>query len=264
MEKEYLKVKGRIFDIQKYSIHDGPGIRTIVFLKGCPLRCKWCCNPESQSVEIQTMLQEGKPKVTGRDVSVQEVMAEVRKDMPHYRRSGGGLTLSGGEALLQPDFAQALLLAASEMGINTAMESTGFAPYEVIENKILPWLDLYLMDIKHMSSAKHKLFTGQPNEQILSNAKRIADSGQELIIRVPVVPSFNDTAQEILQIAQFTRSLHKVKQLHLLPYHRLGQDKYDNLGRKYTLKHIEPPTNEHMEELKKVAQTMGLHVQIGG
>ena len=173
-------------------------------------------------------------------------------------------TLSGGESLLQPDFASALFQAAKAAGINTALESTGFADFEVIKEKILPWLDLYLMDIKHISSAKHKLFTGQPNERILANARKIAESGQKLIIRVPVIPTFNDTPAEILEIAQFARSLPGVEQLHLLPYHRLGQDKYAGLGREYLMSHIEPPANEHMEMLREVAATTGLHVQIGG
>lgn len=264
MNKEYLEQKGRIFDIQKYSIHDGPGIRTIVFLKGCALRCKWCCNPESQEYEIQTMNQDGREKVIGQDVTVAEVMANVLKDMPHYRRSGGGLTLSGGESLLQPDFASALLIAAQDAGINTALESTGFASFETIESKILPWLDLFLMDIKHVSSAKHKLFTGQPNERILENARKIANTGQHLIIRVPVIPTFNDTAKEILQIAQFARSLKGVKELHLLPYHRLGEDKYKGLDRNYLLSHALPPDEEQMEDLRQVAAATGLQVQIGG
>lgn len=264
MENDFLQVKGRIFDIQKYSIHDGPGIRTIVFLKGCALRCRWCCNPESQSFQIQTMLQNGKEKTVGRDVTVSEVMEEVLKDMPHFRRSGGGLTLSGGESLLQPDFASALFQAAKHAGINTALESTGFAPFETIRDKILPWLDVYLMDIKHTDSAKHKLFTKQPNERILENARKIAESGQHLIIRVPVIPTFNDTPEEILSIAQFARSLPGVSELHLLPYHRLGQDKYAGIGRDYEMAHIIPPSNEHMEMLRKVALATGLHVQIGG
>lgn len=264
MDRDYNQVTGRIFDIQKFSIHDGPGIRTIVFLKGCPLRCRWCCNPESQVWDIQTMERGGKTEIVGRDVTVEEVMEEVLKDMPHFRRSGGGLTLSGGESLLQPEFASALFQAAKAAGINTALESTGFAPYATIEKKILPWLDLYLMDIKHISSAKHKLFTGQPNERILENARKIARYGQNLIIRVPVIPTFNDTPEEILQIAQFARSLPGVTKLHLLPYHRLGQDKYSGLGRDYFMAHIVPPTNEHMEMLREVALATGLEVQIGG
>lgn len=264
MKKEYLTQTGRIFDIQKFSIHDGPGIRTIVFLKGCALRCKWCCNPESQEFEIQTMIRDGKPKVTGRDVTVEEVMDEVLKDMAYFRRSGGGLTLSGGESLLQPDFASALFQAAKDAGISTALESTGFAKFQVIENKILPWLDVFLMDIKHMNSAKHQMFTRQPNHLILENARKIAMTGQNLIIRVPVVPTFNDTPEEILEIAQFAKSLPGVTQLHLLPYHRLGQDKYEGLGRDYSLANLEPPGAEHMEALLQVAVTTGLKVQIGG
>ena len=123
--EDYKKTKGRIFDIQRYSIHDGNGIRTIVFLKGCVLRCRWCCNPESQEYAIQTMMVQGEPKIIGRDVTVAEVMETVEKDRPYYRRTGGGLTLSGGESLCQPEFAAALLRAAKENGINTAMESMG-------------------------------------------------------------------------------------------------------------------------------------------
>ncbi len=263
MEQDYLKVTGRIFDIQKFSIHDGPGIRTIVFLKGCPLRCRWCCNPESQEYRIQTMMVDGKPKVMGQDVTVEEVLDKVLQDMPYYRRSGGGMTLSGGESLMQPDFAAALLRGAKESGLNTAMESTGFAPFETIQ-KLLPWLDLYLMDIKHIDSAKHKAFTGQPNELILENAKKIAAHAKELIIRVPVIPTFNDTVEEIRRIAQFAAELPGVRQLHLLPYHRLGQDKYQRLGREYTLAGLEPPTQEKMETLLEVAQMSGLTCQIGG
>ena len=264
MERDFLQIRGRIFDIQKYSIHDGPGIRTIVFLKGCPLRCRWCCNPESQERQIQTMVVAGKPKIIGQDVNVVEVMDEVLKDRFYFRRSGGGLTLSGGEALLQMDFASALLEYAKDHGVTTAIESTGFAQFSQIQEKILPYLDTFLMDIKHMDSEKHQHFTGVPNEQILENARKIAQSGQNLVIRVPVIPSFNATPEEITAIARFAQSLPGVTRLHLLPYHRLGTDKYDGLGRKYTLSAIEPPSNEQMERLAKAAAVTGLHVQIGG
>ena len=138
---DIYNVRGRIFDIQKFSVHDGPGIRTIVFLKGCALRCKWCCNPESQSAEIQTMNTPQGTKTIGRDVSVGEIIEDILKDMPYFRRSGGGITLSGGETLLQPEFAKALFMAAKENGITTAIESTGFAKYETIE-KLLPYIDV--------------------------------------------------------------------------------------------------------------------------
>ncbi len=249
--RDYWKTEGRIFDIQRYSIHDGPGIRPIVFLKGCYLRCRWCCNPA------------GKPKIMGQDITVEEVMAEIDKDEAYYRRSNGGITLSGGECLFQPDFSAALLKAAKEKGYHTAIESTGCAPYQEIQ-KLLPYLDLYLMDIKHMDSDKHKQFTGQPNERILENARQIAIDAKELIIRVPVIPTFNNTKEEIRAISEFAASLPNVKQLHLLPYHRLGQDKYTGLGRTYTLADIEPMAEEYMQGLLETAKHSGLACQIGG
>lgn len=255
-------VRGRIFDIQKFSVHDGPGIRTIVFLKGCYLRCKWCCNPESQNYKIEEMTMAGKTTTVGRDVTVGEVIPEVLKDRVYYRRSGGGLTLSGGETLMQIDFAEALLHAAKENGINTAIESTAFAPFENIE-RILPYLDYYLMDIKHMNPEKHKKFTTQSNEIILKNAPKIAER-VNLTVRVPVIPTFNDTEQEISDIASFAKTLPGVKEIHLLPYHRLGQDKYSGLGREYELSDIVPPTDEHMALLCRAAQQSGLICKIGG
>ncbi len=259
----YDEIKGRIFNIQRFSIHDGPGVRTIVFLKGCVLRCRWCCNPESQSREIETMVSDGKAKTVGQDITVREVMQEVIRDMPYYRRSGGGLTLSGGECLCQADFSAALLAAAKDMGINTAIESTACMEFDVIE-KLLPYLDLYLMDIKHMNSEKHKEFTKRDNKLILENAAKLAVKAKKLIIRVPVVPTFNDTEEEIGDIARFAAGLPNVKEIHLLPYHRLGQGKYEGLGREYSLKNIEPPNREHMERLARAAEKTGLYVQIGG
>lgn len=259
----HYNTTGRIFNIQRFSIHDGPGIRTIVFFKGCFMRCAWCCNPESQAYEIETLVENGKPKTVGKDVTVEEIMPELLADIHYYRRSGGGITLSGGEILGQPDFARDLLRACKENGLHTAVESTANAPFESIE-KILPYLDLYLMDIKHMDSAKHKEFTAAPNERILENAKRIASSGVELIIRTPVVPTFNDTAEEIRAISKFAATLPGVKEHHLLPYHRLGSDKYAELGRNYALKELEPPTRERMEYLLSIAEESGLKCQIGG
>lgn len=259
------KISGRIFDIQRYSIHDGVGIRTIVFLKGCALRCRWCCNPESQSFDIETMVINGKKKIMGKDVTVEEVMETVKRDMPYYSRSDGGLTLSGGESLLQPDFARGLLKAAKELGINTAMESMGFAKYETIAS-ILPYLDVYLMDIKHMNPSKHADYTQKSNELMLENARKIAASGQtELIIRVPVIPGFNDTEEEIMDIARFADSLPGVKQIHLLPYHSFGRGKYEGLGREYPMGEAVPPSNEKMQQFKeRVARNTALYCQIGG
>ena len=255
--------KGRIFNIQRFSIHDGPGIRSIVFFKGCYMRCAWCCNPESQEYKIQTLIENGKEKTVGKDVTVGEIIPELLLDVPYYRRSGGGITLSGGEVLAQHAFATDLLHACKENSLHTAIESTGFADFEKIE-QLLPYLDLYLMDIKHMDSAKHKEYTGVGNELILANARKIAQSGTQLIIRTPVVPTVNDTAEEIRAISKFASSLPGVKEHHLLPYHRLGQDKYAGLERNYSLKDIEPPTQEKMQYLLSVAEESGLKCQIGG
>ena len=232
---DYLDTKGRVFDVQRYSIHDGPGIRTIVFLKGCVLRCKWCCNPESQEYKIQTMKVLGEDKIIGRDVTVREMIEEVEKDRAYYYRSGGGMTLSGGECLCQPEM-------------------------------ILPYLDTYLMDIKHTNTEKHKKFTGRSNELMMENARKVALSGKtNLVIRVPVIPMFNDTVEEIQGIARFADTLPGVNKIHLLPYHRLGQDKYEGLGRAYPMGDIEPPSKEHMETLKKAVHAVsGLDCQIGG
>ena len=245
MENVYDQT-GRIFDIQRYSLHDGPGIRTIVFFKGCHLRCRWCCNPESQEYGIQTMNMNGTTKTVGRDVTVRELMSDLEKDRVYYERSGGGITLSGGECMAQPDFAEALLIACHRYGLTTAIETTAFADRAVVE-RLIPHVDYVLMDIKHMDSDKHRAFTGQSNEQILSNALWIAEHAASLTI------------------ARFAASLPGVRALHLLPYHRLGQDKYAGIGREYTLASLTPPTNEQMAALKAAAEAVShLHVQIGG
>ena len=259
----YYDTTGRIFDVQRFSVHDGPGIRTIVFLKGCRLRCRWCCNPESQEWDIQKMIINGEQKIVGEDTTVERVIAEVVKDEAFYRRSGGGLTLSGGEAMCQPDFAIDLCRAAHDYGINTAIETTAAVPEDVVA-RVIPHIDYVLMDIKHMNSDKHKAFTGKGNEQILSNARYIAKNAHDLTIRVPVIPGFNDTSEEISAIAKFANSLPSVTRLHLLPYHRLGQNKYDGLGRKYDFENVATIPDEKMSYLLDVARESGLVCQIGG
>ena len=263
MEENILSVQGRIFNIQKYSIHDGPGIRTIVFLKGCPLRCRWCCNPESQKYEKETMVTAGKAETVGRDVTVGEVMEEVEKDRVYYLRSGGGMTLSGGEFTVQPEFSGSLLREARNRGINTAVETCGFTRKEVFE-ELLPHIDTVLLDIKHIDGEKHRQFTGQDSTVIKENALFIAKKAKKLIVRTPVIPTFNDTLKEIREIAEFAYSLGTVKELHLLPYHRIGSDKYAGLGREYTMKNIAVPDKLKMEELLSVVNSTGLKGQIGG
>ena len=227
------------------------------------MRCAWCCNPESQRYEIESLTENGRIKTVGRDVTVSEIMPEILADLTYYRRSGGGVTLSGGEVLCQADFAKDLLRECKACGLHTAVESAASLPFSEIE-KLLPYLDLYLMDIKHMDPKKHKDFTGKDNALILENARLVSESNTELIIRTPVIPSFNDTAEEILQISKFASSLRGVKEHHLLPYHRLGSDKYEGLGRNYSMKEILPPTKEKMEYLKSIAESAGIKAQIGG
>ena len=258
-----LSVKGRIFDIQQFSTHDGPGIRTIVFLKGCLLRCRWCCNPESQNYAIQTMKRAGKTEIIGRDVTVEEVFETIKKDLTYYRRSGGGLTLSGGETLCQADFALALLRTCKSFGINTAIETTLCVPFDMIE-PLIPCIDTFLVDIKHMNSKKHEEFTTMKNELILQNARRVSKLAKKFIVRVPVIPGFNDTKEEIEEIAKFAISLDNVKEINLLPYHRLGYDKYVGLDREYKMGDVPPPSKEKMLELKAVAESVGLKANIGG
>ena len=254
---------GRIFNIQRFSIHDGPGIRTIVFLKGCHMRCAWCSNPESQAYEIQNMLEGGKEKTIGRDVSVDDIMPEILADLPYYKRSGGGLTLSGGEILAQADFARELLKRAKEEGLHTAVETALNAPYELVES-IIPYVDLWLVDIKHLDSLKHREYTGANNERILENIRKLTDTGVDVTVRTPIIPGFNDTSEDVRAISKFAASLRGVREHHLLPFHRLGKDKYDGLGRKYAYADAEPPTKEKMEYLLACAQESGLKCQIGG
>ena len=258
----YSSVTGRIFDIQRFSVHDGPGVRTIVFLKGCPMRCRWCCNPESQEFEIQKMNFRGEEKTVGRDVAAGEIISGVLQDMPYYRRSGGGLTLSGGESLLQPEFAKALLCLAKENSINTAIETTANVNFEIIDD-LLPYIDYFLMDIKHMNSEKHEKFTTKPNGRILENAIKIATMANRFSFRVPVIPTFNDTKEEIEDIARFAAKIGAEK-MHLLPYHRLGCDKYTALGREYLMGDIMPPEICKMAMLKTAAENCGISCQIGG
>jgi pyruvate formate lyase activating enzyme len=298
---------GIVFNMQRFSIHDGPGIRTIAFLKGCPLTCHWCSNPESHKKEPQVMFNinncvgcrkcekicslgaidfnltnrinqsictgcgkcvdaclPGALVMSGCKRTVEDVVNELKKDVAQYRRSGGGITLSGGEPLSQPDYASELLKACKSLGWHTAMETTAFASEDAIE-KVIPWVDLVLLDIKSMDTDKHKRFTGVNNEIILKNAKKIAQLGTEVVVRVPVIPLFNADETSIKDIAVFVKSLMSVKELHLLPYHKLGVNKYECLGKHYPInKDITTPNEDIMMRLKNVVEAYGLKCNIGG
>ncbi len=208
-------------------------------------------------------MQNGTPKVIGYDTTVGEVLKTVLQDMPYYRRSGGGITLSGGECLYQPEFAVALLRACKESGITTAIETTLCADYDVIEG-FIPYVDTFLCDIKHMDSQKHKEFTTQPNDLILANARRVAKEARRMVVRVPVIPTFNDTPAELHAIASFAKDTLSLEEMHILPYHRLGYDKYVGLSRAYPMGEIPSPTKEHMDLLQRVCASTGILCHIGG
>ena len=221
-----------IFDIEKFAVHDGPGIRTVVFLKGCPLRCLWCHNPESQSFEPEQMASvDGKapPETVGRAMTVEEVMAEVRKDKPFYDNSGGGLTVSGGEPLAHFEFTRELLAAAKGEGIHTAVETSGFAPRERIE-ALLPLVDLWLWDVKAPPSLHRKL-VGVEAAPILDNLAFLASRGAKSILRCPLVPGVNDSDEALRHIRRLFETTPGVLRIDIEPYHPMGEDKNRRLGR---------------------------------
>ena len=298
---------GTLFNIQRYSIHDGDGIRTLVFFKGCPLRCLWCSNPESQAggpelgfissrcpgrdgcdalcvaacprgaVSFDT---EGKPavdrracnacgdcalhclkdalKIVGRQMTVDEVMAEVDKDRPFYRRSGGGITLGGGEPLLQHRFAAGLLEAAHDAYLHTALETCGHAPWHHFE-AVLRHTDLLCYDIKHADPGRHRELTGQSNELILDNLRRALSlkAASDILVRVPVVPGCNSSEPEISAIARLVSGL-GLHRIELVPYHQLGVAKYGQYGRDYPLRGCSAPAEADMDRLKEVLEQSGL------
>lgn len=241
------KNEGIVYNIQRFNLHDGPGIRTIVFLKGCPLSCLWCSNPESQSFEPEQMGDE----VVGSVMTVDEVIEIAMRDRPFFRRSGGGITLSGGEPTAQPEFALAVLKAAKAAGLHTAIETTCYAPEEDFA-RIIAETDYILADIKSMDSARHKRLTGVPNELILKNLSAAAKSGRQLVVRVPVMPGLNSSWENLCATAEFCRA-HSIPRIELLPYHKLGVGKYEKLNRPYKLPNLKPPDKE---SLRKVARQL--------
>ena len=298
---------GVIFDIRKYSIHDGPGIRTTVFFKGCPLRCWWCHNPEGQDVEPELVYRKSRCigcdecskscqreaislvaqsisvnrekcvpcnnccrvcpsdalSIAGKQMTVKEILEEIEKDRTFYEESRGGVTFSGGEPLMQPDFLNALLNECKERAIHTAVNTCGFAQYEIID-RIRDKVDLFLYDIKTMDNRKHRKYTGASNEQILKNLKKLAESGSSIVISFPIIPGINDDDKNVTRTAKFISSLPNIQQVNLLPYHRAGIEKYKNLGKPYKLDKIQPPSNQRVKSVKEKMEAFGIRVGIGG
>ena len=250
MKQSDSEIKGYISNIQRYSIHDGPGIRTTVFFKGCPLRCGWCSNPETQKLmpEMITDMKLGEKIITGKEMLVQEVMATVLRDMVFYQDSNGGMTLSGGEVLMQPQFARALLDAAHEESIHTTIETAGYAAPKIFDY-VTDAADLILFDLKGIDEKKHKQNTGVSNREILDNLKRAADAKKNVIVRIPIIPRHNATVAELQATIDFAVSK-GIRRIEMLPYHRLGEVKYKRLDRKYEWEGISLLSNDEIEALK--------------
>ena len=241
-----MKNSGIVLRIEKTSIHDGDGLRTVVFLKGCPLRCKWCSTPESQPMAIE--------QGYGREMTVREVMKEICKDEIFFFHSGGGVTISGGEVLAQADFAEAILRVCRDEGIPAAIETSLFANFETIR-PLLPLLDDMYIDFKVADDALHHEYTGVSNQQIRENLQRVdAAYGGRIHIRIPTIPGVNMTEENMRQTAEFLRALHRVTDVELLPYHRLGLETYRKLGRTYELPDIATPPMEEMRRMAEVIQ----------
>ncbi len=306
---ELEAVKGVVFNIQHYSIHDGPGIRTTVFLKGCPLRCLWCQNPESQTSKPELFfatekctgcatclpacptqaitVHDGRSwtdralctgggkcaevcpnearNLMGREMTVGEVFKDVNGDAIFYQRSGGGVTISGGDAVAQPKFAASLLQLCKAAGLHTTVDTCAHARWDTFL-PILQYTDLVLLDFKHMDPVEHAKFTGVSNELILENAKRIHhELHTPLLARVPVIPGVNDSADNIAATARFVaQELAPSIRVHLLPYHKLGETKYERLekaGQSFT---TQPPTDGRMAELRHLVESFGLSATLGG
>jgi len=298
---------GTIFNIQKFSIQDGPGIRTTVFFKGCPLRCRWCHNPESQvsvpelifrkercigiracveacpngavshggdslsiSVDKCTLCGDcvracpaEALEIVGREMTVAEVMAEIAKEIVFYDQSGGGVTFSGGEPLSQPDFLYALLQGCKEIELHTAVDTSGFAPSEVL-SRIGQSVDLWLYDLKLMDDEKHRHYTGVSNELILRNLKELSLQDETIIVRVAIVPGINDDEDNLFRLGEFVASLAHPPQVDILAYNKMGLEKYKRLKRGYAFHETQPPSDESIAEAAATLRECGLQVKTGG
>jgi len=305
----HSKIKGLVTSIERYAIHDGPGIRTIVFMKGCPLRCIWCSSPQTQNpypeiayyeekcIECGSCLEicpenaiifdkQGKKwinrlkctncgkcagvcptealKVIGQFMTSEEVMAEICKDKLFYQKSGGGITISGGEPLRQAEFVKEVLCKCHEQGIHTTIETSGFVEWQTFRD-VLRYVDLLFHDIKHMDPKKHKELTGVSNRLILENIRKIdQECDVSVILRFPLIPGINDSEENLIDLAKFITSLKRIDTLEVLPYHRLGEHEYKTLDKEYKLKGLEVPSDRCLQKVKKFIGLQGSRINVLG
>ena len=266
---------GLIFNIQRYSLNDGKGIRTMVFLKGCSLRCPWCSNPESQSEKIEMMVNKEKAEkykniaeaseisseIVGKWYSVNELINEVLKDEIFFNTSGGGVTLSGGEILNQTDFSREILKELKENGVNTAIETCGYGDNEKF-SEILEYTDTVLFDLKILDNEKSKKILSGESDIILNNLKTAA-ARNNVIIRFPYIPGYTNDMENIRMIIEIMKN-NNINNIDILPYHNYGSKKYENLNRKYLLENLEIPNDMEIYRVKKIFEKNGFNVNIGG
>lgn len=278
--------KGIVFDIKRYALHDGPGIRVSVHFKGCPLHCDWCHNPESQKFEPQVLFRpdkcihcgtcEGKNEadaaklcppeareMCGTEMSVGDVMKQIEKERVFFDQSGGGVTLTGGEPLAQPEFAASLAAECASRRIGVAVDTCGFASWSAFEG-VLPYTDLFLYDIKHMDPEAHKKYTGVDNALILENLKKLGESGARIFARLPFIPGINTDDAEIEAAASFLAGVRGVEHVNLLPYHSAASDKHARWGMEFRLGEIFPPTSNSLNRASEIFGRHGLTTVIGG
>ena len=260
-------MKGLIFDIKRFAIHDGPGVRVTIFFKGCPLGCWWCHNPESRNTEPETVLRE--QKVNGRVFKVEEdvgtlmtvddLMLEIEKERMFFEDSGGGVTFSGGEPLQQYDFLLEVLKECKKKDIHTCLDTTGFVQRDKIE-EVAQYADLFLYDIKHMDSEQHRKFTGVSNEEILNNLRFLDSMGKDIWIRYVLIPGINDDEGDLLKMLAFLKELKHKHMINILPYHKIGNHKYHRFGLEYKMDGVEEPAKEHVGEVASLFLKAGFEV----
>ena len=260
-----------VFDIKRYAVHDGPGIRTSVFFKGCPLRCIWCHNPESYKAGVESICRNNRlgdievvdESEIGKVYTLDQLISEIENDQLFFDESGGGVTFSGGEPLMQIDFLEAILKACKEREIHTALDTTAYAPKDKID-RIADNVDLFLFDLKHMLDAEHQKNTGVSNKLILDNLKYLSEKGKKIIIRFPMIPGYNDSKENINLMLDFLNELANKPEFHILPYHRTGQDKFRRFGIESLMPDIPSLMEEDTVWVQDVFKAEGYKVKVGG